>query len=1474
MLASLRIAAASFCLMCLTATVSAQELPEVVLIAGELDDHPRGTHEYEKAVLLLAHGLRMAADGPRLSVKTHLGGWPSDPSTLENASTIVVISAGSDQREADHPLLVGKRLETLDRLMRRGIGLVAIHWTTFVPREKAGDRFLEWIGGHFDYESGPPPRHWASRITTATAELSPHDHPIARGLTPFTLRDEFYHDIRFRPEDPRWRPVLTADIPGVGPQVVAWAVERSEGGRGFGFTGGHFFENYFDPSFRKLLLNAIAWTTRQEIPAGGVDSNRESDRIRAAILTGHHHPAHDWRATTEALQEVLGRDPRFQIETLTGVEVLATDALAETDVLVLNYCNWERPGLSEAAQRGLLALLERGGGISVVHFANGAFHHSLPGAEASDWPAYRQRIVPRIWDHATSGHDPYGPFTVEIGEPHAITEGLLAWPTTDELYFRQVGERPATPLVTAHSKVTGASTPLAWADESGPGRVFQTALGHAAESIRSEGTAALIRRGTTWAARRYLLQLPRPEPPSDRVGTIIEDGRYGQAFDAQPEPLVLAARPAYRQPPLTVECWARLDDASGFNVLVANEIKESATHWEIYSYAGSGAFSAYLPGFEPSEIVSERVITDGSWHHVAMTFDGDRVKLWVGGQLVREQDVRRRPEHVSIDGPLMLGMAEARGYRVVPCRGHIDEVRISSLAFDPVPMPRGPLTVDRHTIGLWRFDGDHPYRDLSPLGNSLDRAPRVDPAWTPRPAPQYKADAWERESDDDWIDDRNQRMDSGSFLSHSIHIRGPRGLPITPRGIAIRVGEAGDAGVLFDTALLRCSAGWKGAFLELSPARFGLLRAPSIGASPDFFTREEPGWSRDDSFEDPRPNRRVPLPTDWARYQGLYLLGERVVLSLDVQGTSILESPWAETIGGFTSFSRTWDIAPSQHSHRALICEGDSSPMRRRIGEQEMMVIESNGTVTATLLSANDPAVRLEARGSRVTLVVAPSRDSRRARVRIWTGPSEDLPRFAASLLTSTDIPDLRTRVRDPQARRWAPIITRGRWGDETGAFAVDTLTLPFDNPYRALLYLSGVDFLPNGDVVVCSAHGDVWIVKGVDEGLERLEWHRFATGLYQPLGLKVVDGKIHVLGRDQITVLHDRDGNGEADYYENLCNLLEVPGADHAYAMNLECDSAGNFYFVKSGDRSTAHGGALLKVAPDGSRIDVVATGYRHTNGLGIGPGDVITTADNEGNWVPVTRLDIARPGGFYGFQPAQRDPEVEPRYEPPLMWMPRDLDNSAGSQAWVPEKSWGDLGGELLHLSYGQCTVNLVLRQTVGDTVQGAAIRIPVEFESGAARGRFRSQDGHLYVVGLEGWQTAAAKDGCLQRVRYTGKPLHLPVAFAATEDGLSITFSEPLDAESAVEASRYDIERWGYRYSGSYGSKHWSLERPDVEGHDPVPLERVSLSDDARTVHLRFPARAPVMQMKMHYELKDAQGSDFDGDLFLTIHRLESR
>ncbi|MFK7739985.1 MAG: family 16 glycoside hydrolase [Planctomycetota bacterium] len=249
----------------------------VVFLAGA-QSHGYGAHEHRAGCKLLAKAL--AASDLALDVEVH-DLWPADPSALRDADAIVVFADGGGR----HPML--RHLDEVEAEMQRGASLVCLHYAVEVPSGNVGVRFRNWLGGGFE-------THWSvNPIWTADFVALP-DHPVTRGVEPFALRDEWYFHMRFRPGMEGVTPILSAVAPAATmsrkdgphsgnpavrravaagePQHVAWAYKRADGGRSFGFTGGHVHWNWAQDDVRKLVLNAIVWAAGIEVPAAGVAS--------------------------------------------------------------------------------------------------------------------------------------------------------------------------------------------------------------------------------------------------------------------------------------------------------------------------------------------------------------------------------------------------------------------------------------------------------------------------------------------------------------------------------------------------------------------------------------------------------------------------------------------------------------------------------------------------------------------------------------------------------------------------------------------------------------------------------------------------------------------------------------------------------------------------------------------------------------------------------------------------------------------------------------------------------------------------------------------------------------------------------------------------------------------------------------------------------------------------------------------------
>ena len=234
---------------------------KIVLIAGT-PSHGAGAHEFNAGTKLLVKCLK---EIPGIDPVFVEGGWPKDESVFQGAKSVVLFMDGGGR----HPMIQGERLETIRKLMDQGVGLVCLHYAVEFPKGKVGDQILDWLGGYYETAYSDNPHNNAQIIPKS-------EHPITRGVKPFRANDEWYFKIRFRPEDPRVTPILTAeelvghDRKTYKDQVVAWATERKDGGRSFGFTGAHFHTNWGQDDFRTLVLNSILWSAKLEVPSEGV----------------------------------------------------------------------------------------------------------------------------------------------------------------------------------------------------------------------------------------------------------------------------------------------------------------------------------------------------------------------------------------------------------------------------------------------------------------------------------------------------------------------------------------------------------------------------------------------------------------------------------------------------------------------------------------------------------------------------------------------------------------------------------------------------------------------------------------------------------------------------------------------------------------------------------------------------------------------------------------------------------------------------------------------------------------------------------------------------------------------------------------------------------------------------------------------------------------------------------------------------
>jgi cytochrome c5 len=703
------------------------------------------------------------------------------------------------------------------------------------------------------------------------------------------------------------------------------------------------------------------------------------------------------------------------------------------------------------------------------------------------------------------------------------------------------------------------------------------------------------------------------------------------------------------------------------------------------------------------------------------------------------------------------------------------------------------------------------------------------------------------------------RMDFGATLNWTYQIS-PGNLAM--KGIAIRL-DHGPGGiskgrhwVVYDHDTMRLAAGWSGdKFIDWRGIAFDGSHGThsSIAGDITFALPPGPGWAnpKDGTFTDPRPRGADgkpygPLPREWLRYQGMFQHDGIVALRYSVGSAEIIESPSILTNSESVAFTRRLNIASSRDDlHLRIAPAGTEIHVE---SDKAVRIHERDGLQVLQIPAAETPA----------KIVIALSSSKKLLNdLKPWLRPEDLTPLLKGG------------------APKWnLEIQTTIQSGSDQRPFTVETLSLPPDevNPWKSWMRLSGFDFFPGGDTAaVCTWLGEVWLVRGVGKD-EHLRWKRIAAGLFQPLGLKIVDDKILVSCRDQIVRLHDFNADEEIDFYENFNSDHQVTEHFHEFAMGLQTDRAGNFYYAKSARHAlppiVPHHGTLLRVAKDGSRTDIVASGFRAANGVCVNDDGTFFVTDQEGHWIPKNRINHVIPGRFYGNMWSYLHPEssADSAMEQPLVWITNEMDRSPGELVRVTSDRWGALKGALLNLSYGTGRIFVVPHETIGGQAQGGVVRLPIpDLPTGVMRGRFHEKNGALYACGMVAWASNKTQDGGFYRVRPTANPAYLPIQLHAWSHGMELTFTEPLNTEHAQRAENYTVRTWDLKRSENYGSKHLNEKQLQVTS--------AALLSDRKTVRLELAGFKPTWCMEIRCKLLSRNGELVDRVIHNTVHTISA-
>ncbi|MFN3241035.1 MAG: DUF6797 domain-containing protein [Planctomycetota bacterium] len=878
---------------------------------------------------------------------------------------------------------------------------------------------------------------------------------------------------------------------------------------------------------------------------------------------------------------------------------------------------------------------------------------------------------------------------------------------------------------------------------------------------------------------------------------------------------------------------------------------------------------------------------DGKWHRVLLTHDDEGTALlFVDGERVaRKEDFVKEDD----EGHVFKVGAASPDFGM-PFRGEISDVTVFE---HNVPQDKAAQWTRGEVI-----DMGAPSLRWEPPKQPVDERPEVAAKVVEAPirlqadcAAVRFANVWVEPLDDvvgidaprSALDDSRwpdyRKMDYGDALHWTYQVGDDRN--IVQKGLAVRL-DGGEGGVsrgyafmVYDLDTLAMAAAWSGTgFIDWKGVAFDGSHNSHASIVGDIEVRNElgPGWARPGTgdFSDQRlvgrDGRRFgPIAREWGRFLGSRKVGGRTMLEYEVGGARVRELPSALEHNGRFVFVRTLSVAPSRHE------------LRMRIGPKGSPHAVSGpaakpGAVEHVLLRSRTGTRRAEVDvvdGHHV-LILGPGDEE--VGLQVFLGSLHGVGSVTSGIARSLE--DELARMSAPPTSRWQQTArSQVRAGGDDGIWVVDEFALPDTdrNPYRSWMRLGAFDFFADGRrAAVSTWNGDVWIVSGIDRKQGPLTWRRFAAGLFQPLGVRIVDETIYVACRDQICVLEDTNGDGEADHYRCFNNDHQVTEHFHEFAMGLQTDADGNFYYAKSARHAKTalvpHHGTLLRVSKDGSRTTIVANGFRAANGVCINGDGSFYVTDQEGHWTPKNRINRVVEGGFYGNMMGYHDrtSTADEDMQQPLCWITNAFDRSPAELVRVRGDRWGLPDNALLEVSYGMGRVFLVLEDEVDGRHQGAMVALPFgPFATGVMRGRFHPGNGQLYCCGLYGWSGARTRPGGFYRVRYTGAPVAVPVAMHAVPGGLELTFGCAVDEELAADPQSFGVRTWQLRRSKSYGSKHVD-ERA-------LAVAAATRSADGRTVLLKIPDLEATMCLEVKVDLDTAEGAPLRATIHGTIHRM---
>ncbi|MCX6954407.1 MAG: c-type cytochrome [Verrucomicrobia bacterium] len=669
--------------------------------------------------------------------------------------------------------------------------------------------------------------------------------------------------------------------------------------------------------------------------------------------------------------------------------------------------------------------------------------------------------------------------------------------------------------------------------------------------------------------------------------------------------------------------------------------------------------------------------------------------------------------------------------------------------------------------------------------------------------------------------------------------------------------------VLFDQELMRVAAIWKipaggppVSLLTVASVSYENIRKKVGGEHPRptgpvlLSTRVHPGVGGDAAalLSDPRPAAgagdvgRGPLPAEQVRFEGVELAGETAILRYHVGTTSVSE--WYEPSATGGEVLRHLEVA------------AHAKPLAFAVGDAVAAEAKATSNAASFVVSGT---------GSDLVATLAPSTQTQRVTL---------------ALSFESTAPTAPVAATPPLPRKKGGL----RWSGSASAPAqlnalaqnglvLDRIATPDENPWARRVRVADLAFLTDDRAAVVTYDGDVWLVSGfADPQLAQLTWRRFASGLNEPLAIAAPQGIIQVATKNGVVRLHDRDGDGEADWFENFSDLVIQSQSTRSFPLDMAIGPDGSTYYSQGGivNRSgmavggegTAHTGAVVKISPDGRKAELVSRGAREPFVTVHPKTGVVTATDQQGHYICSSVCYLVRPGDNFGYVQNELA-----NVTPPLAWVPYDQDTSSTSEVWMVGEGMGPWNGRLLHLSYGTGRVFVITPDLDAPVPQGAVIPLDLKTELPLLHARMNPSGSALFFAGFQIWGTRTTSNWALGRLRPGGTPVATAVAARSCADGVILEFATPLDPAS-LGAEKIIARGWNYKRSSAYGSGRYALD--GTAGTTPWGVAQTVLSADLKSVFIHLPKLPAMAQLEVRHDFRLANGAVARGVVYFTVNQ----